>query len=224
MSFFFFNKWQKINTVSQTESKTLLQHHSFKNSITLRPAWTRGVKSKLRKRSSVLEFVHVNGCSRTSVLFYFIFLVTWLKFQKHPKLGDKIVCSEITEFIFLWAAALCNVELWTEPSRFNLFNEQTKTMSLHVHFTPFPAYLTVESLSYYWDSLALKDQIGLSTRQVTLCVCTRDLSPRHSLVTSSCNQFPREHFREIVVGSVVSPLIWRPLSGSYVKLISRKNK
>ena len=32
--------------------------------------------------------------------FILFFLVTWLKFQKHPKLGDKIVCSEITEFIF----------------------------------------------------------------------------------------------------------------------------
>ena len=51
------NKWQKMNTVLQTESRTLLQHHSFKNSIVLRPAWTRGVKSKLRKLSSVLEFV-----------------------------------------------------------------------------------------------------------------------------------------------------------------------
>ena len=36
--FFFPNKWQKMNTVSQTESKTLLQHHSFKNSNTLCPA------------------------------------------------------------------------------------------------------------------------------------------------------------------------------------------
>ena len=54
---FFPNKWKKMNTVSQTESRTLLQHHSFKNSIALRPARTRGVKSKLRKLSSVLEFV-----------------------------------------------------------------------------------------------------------------------------------------------------------------------
>ena len=48
LRFFFPNKWQKMNTVSQTESRTLLQLHSFKNlSITLRPGWTRGVKSKL---------------------------------------------------------------------------------------------------------------------------------------------------------------------------------
>ena len=38
-----------MNTVSQTESRTLLQHHSFKNSITLRPAWTRGSEEKTSK-------------------------------------------------------------------------------------------------------------------------------------------------------------------------------
>ena len=70
---FFPNKWKKMNTVSQTESRTLLQHHSFKNSITLHPAWTRGVKSKLRKLSSVLEFV---TCQRLqphfSVILFFL--------------------------------------------------------------------------------------------------------------------------------------------------------
>ena len=70
---FFPNKWQKMNTVSQTESRTLLQHHSFKNSITLRPGWTRGVKSKLRKLSSVLEFVTRQRLQPhfSVILFYF---------------------------------------------------------------------------------------------------------------------------------------------------------
>ena len=70
---FFPNKWQKMNTVSQTESRTLLQHHSFKNSITLRPGWTRGVKSKLRKLSSVLEFVTRRRLQShfSVILFYF---------------------------------------------------------------------------------------------------------------------------------------------------------
>ena len=110
-------------------------------------------RANFKKLSSVLEFVARQRLQPHFSVILFYFLETWLKFQKHPKLGDKIVCSEITEFISLWAAALYNVELWMEPRR---FNEQTKTMSLHVHFTPFRAYLTVESLSYYWDSLAWK--------------------------------------------------------------------
>ena len=70
---FFPNKWQKMNTVSQTESRTLLQHHSFKNSITLRPGWTRGVKSKLQKLSSGLEFVTRQRLQPhfSVILFYF---------------------------------------------------------------------------------------------------------------------------------------------------------
>ena len=99
---FFPNKWQKMNTVSQVESRTLLQYHSFKNNITLRPTWTIVLKSKLRKLSSVREFGTLQRPQPhfSVILFYFNFLVTWLKFQKHSKLGDKMVCSEVTEFIF----------------------------------------------------------------------------------------------------------------------------
>ena len=149
MSFFFPSKWQKMNTVSQTESRTLLQHHSFKNSITLRPAWTREVKSKLRKLSSVLEFVTRQWLQpHFSVIF---FLVTWLKFQKHPKVGDQIVCSEITEFIFFYERPH-SITLSFEWNRVGLMSKRKQC--LHVHFTLFLVYLTVESLSYYWDSLA----------------------------------------------------------------------
>ena len=92
-----------MNTVSQTESGTLLQHHSFKNSITLRPGWTRGVKSKLRKLSSVLEFVNRQRLQPhfSVILFYFFSKLVEIP-KKNPKLGDKIVCSEITELIFIF--------------------------------------------------------------------------------------------------------------------------
>ena len=46
---FFPNKWQKMNTVSQTESRTLLQHHSFKNSITLRSPYDKGSAEQTSK-------------------------------------------------------------------------------------------------------------------------------------------------------------------------------
>ena len=133
------NKWQKMNTVSQTESRTLLQHHSFKNSITLRPTWTRGVKSRLRKLSSVLEFV-----SRQRLQPHFSFIL----FYFFSNLVE-IVCSEIAEFFYERSHS---ITLSFKRNRIGLMS--TRKLSLHVHFTPFRGYLTVESLSYYWDSLA----------------------------------------------------------------------
>ena len=100
---FFPNKRQKMNTVSQTESRTLLQHHSFKNSITLRPGWTKGLQSKLRKLSSVREFVtRPTAAAALQCYFILFFFSNLFEIPKTSvKLGDKIVCSEITEFIFL---------------------------------------------------------------------------------------------------------------------------
>ena len=53
----------KDNIVWGTKSRKLvLQHHSFKNSMTLYPAWTRKVKSKLLKLLSLQyeDLQHVN--------------------------------------------------------------------------------------------------------------------------------------------------------------------
>ena len=103
VSFFFPTSGKRLILFRKLKVGHYCSTIQFKNSITLCPAWTRGVKSKLRKLSSILEFVTRQQLQpHFSVIFYFFFcLVTWLKFQKHPKLGDKIVCSEITELIFL---------------------------------------------------------------------------------------------------------------------------
>ena len=57
---FFPNKWQKMNTVSQTESRTLLQHHSLKKKkkqYYFASGMDKGSVEQARKLSSVLEFV-----------------------------------------------------------------------------------------------------------------------------------------------------------------------
>ena len=121
---FFPNKWQKMNTVSQTESRTLLQHHSFKNSITLRPGWTRGVKSKLRKLSSVLEFVTRQRLQPHFSVILFYFFSNLVEIQKHPKLGDEIVCSEITEFITFFYERPHSITLSFERNRVGLMSKR----------------------------------------------------------------------------------------------------
>ena len=60
-----------MNIVSQTESRTLLQHYSFENSLALHVSGVdkESQEQTALKLSSVREFEYVKGCGRTSVLF-----------------------------------------------------------------------------------------------------------------------------------------------------------